>query len=642
MDLKKSKGKFLVAVVGAGLLTLSPILSSLTTQEEVTSLYPQASAAEKWRFHLEEATIADVHRAFRTKQLTATQLVNLYLKRIEAYNGTCVTGNMDAATGFQLGDITPIENARKVNALMTLNMRGKRSKTDPNDNDPKMPDALEVAKALDAEFARTGKLRGPLHGIPFAIKDQFDTFDMRTTSGAAARYANDRPPRDAEVVARLRKAGAIILAKANMGEYAAGDRSTQGGTTCNPYDTTRSAGRSSGGSGAAVAANLVMCAIGEETGPSARNPAVNNNLVGIVATHSLVSRAGLIPASVTRDRAGVLCRTVNDAARVLSVIAGYDAKDPATAASIGQKPREPYESTVGKGSLKGVRIGVVREFMQSFTKADEDSVRIANQAIADLAKAGAVIVDPGPNGQLFKEAIAELVPALDTFAFASTFKELFPGISTIDKGLDISLNRSLLPPEATLRIVVDEDTSSPGEVQFALNRYLRERGDKAIRDIKDLIENSTFYTHAAIEAVAPPPKARLEAALTRSQKLTKKSDGTPFTHKTPITNLDIRGMHARRVTLQTLVLKVMADHNLDVLVYPTKTIPAPILAAPLEPEAIKSVSETSTVTIDGVEYLRTNKRVLDTRWRGASVLTAGYRLFLFLLGLLEKCTTVRQ
>src|SRR5437773_11974559 len=110
-------------------------------------------------------------------------------------------------------------------------------RTHTGSDDPKVPDALDRARELDAEFARTGKLKGPLHGIPFAIKDQFDTFDMRTTSGAAAAYVNDRPPRDSEVVARLRKAGAIILAKGNMGEYASGDRSTYGGTTCNPYDT---------------------------------------------------------------------------------------------------------------------------------------------------------------------------------------------------------------------------------------------------------------------------------------------------------------------------------------------------------------------------------------------------------------------
>ncbi|MBI2987680.1 MAG: amidase [Deltaproteobacteria bacterium] len=573
-----------------------------------------------WRFRLHEATIADVHRAFKAKQLTATQLVNFYLKRIEAYNGTCVKGDVDPATGLQLGDITPVEKAGQLNALMTLNIRGKRSKTDPVDNDPKMPDALEVAKVLDDEFARTGKLKGALHGIPVAIKDQFDTFDMRSTSGAAANYANDRPPRDAGVVARLRKAGAIILAKANMGEYASGDRSTFGGTTCNPYDTTRSAGRSSGGSGASVAANLVMCAIGEETGPSGRNPAANNSLVAIVATHSLVSRAGLIPGSVTRDRPAVMCRTVRDAAIVLGAIAGYDPRDPITAASAGQLPRVPYQNFAAKASLKGVRIGVVREFMQPFTKADEDSVRIGNQALADLSKAGAVLVDPGPSGQLFKDAIAELLPSLDTSALVATFKEFFPSsVPVVDKLLDISSHPSLLCPEVTLRILVEADVSAVGETNYALNRYLRERGDKNIKSIQELIDKSTFYDHAPIAGVSLAPKSRLENNLTRTQRLKKKSDGTPFTHRTPITNLDISGMHARRVMLQALVLKVMADHRLDALVYPTKTIPAPILGAPVEPTNLKSVSETSTVTIDGVEYVRTSERALDARhplaWR---------------------------
>src|SRR5207247_7058163 len=322
-------------------------------------------------FHLEEATISDIHRAMRARQLTATRLVNLYLKRIDTYNGRCVSGAVDPATGYLLGDIAPVEKAGRVGALITLNLRGKRSKTDPVDADPNRPDALEVAKALDAEFARTRRLTGPLRGIPVAIKDQFDTFDMRSTSGAGANYANDRPPADAEIVARLRKAGAIILAKANMGEYASGDRSTHGGTTCNPYDTSRSAGRSSGGSGAAVSANLVTCAIGEETGPSARNPAANNSVVGIVATHSLVSRAGIIPASLTRDRPGILCRTVKDAATVLTAVAGYDPRDPATAASVGQVRGQPYERHTDNASLKGIRIDVVRELCRPFTRADE-------------------------------------------------------------------------------------------------------------------------------------------------------------------------------------------------------------------------------------------------------------------------------
>ena len=143
-----------------------------------------AAGAQSGRFHLEEATIADVHRAIRAKQITATQLVQLYFKRIEAYNGVCVKGEVDPATGLQLGTIEPIENAGQINAVTTINIRGKRTKTDSADNDPNMPDALEVAKSLDEYFAKTGRFVGPLHGIPLAVKDQFDTFDMRTTSGA--------------------------------------------------------------------------------------------------------------------------------------------------------------------------------------------------------------------------------------------------------------------------------------------------------------------------------------------------------------------------------------------------------------------------------------------------------------------------
>jgi amidase len=129
------------------------------------------TAASGPQFHVEEATIADVQRAIRAREITAEQLVQLYFKRIAAYNGTCVKGEIDPATGLMLGEITPIENAGQLNAYMTLNIRGKRSKTDPADNDPKMLDALETARAQDAYFARTGNFVGPLHGIPIAVKD---------------------------------------------------------------------------------------------------------------------------------------------------------------------------------------------------------------------------------------------------------------------------------------------------------------------------------------------------------------------------------------------------------------------------------------------------------------------------------------
>jgi Asp-tRNA(Asn)/Glu-tRNA(Gln) amidotransferase A subunit family amidase len=589
-------------------------------QHSTQTLSAPKRKISKGRFHLQEATIADVHNAIKSKRLTVTRLVNLYLKRIAAYNGICVRGAVDPDTGLQLGDVEPIKNAGQLNALITLNLRGKRSRTDPVDNDPNMPDAREVAKALDVEFARTGKLRGPLHGIPFAIKDQFDTFDMRTTGAAATHYANDRPPKDADVVARLRKAGAIILAKANMGELAGGDRSTFGGTTCNPYDTTRSAGRSSGGSGAAVAANLVMCALGEETGPSTRNPAANNSLVGIVATHSLVSRGGMMPASLTRDRPGILCRTVKDASILLGVIGGYEPRDPITAASVGRMPSESYATFANRAPIKGTRIGVIREFMRPFSKADEDTIRIINEAIAVLARAGATIVDPGAHGALFKDAIADLVFSLDTKAFVAAFSELFPrDASTMDKLVDVTSGSAQLPPYVTLRMIVDLPSTETGERQFVTDRYLRERGDKTIRNIHDLINHSRFYSHPRIDGVSDSPKSRLEEMVVRTERLTKKSDASPFTRKTPITELDITGTHTRRVVLQALVLKVMADQRLDALVYPTKNIPAPILMSPLEPDAIEKAKETSTVTIDGAEYVKTRDRVLDNRhplaWR---------------------------
>ena len=212
--------------------------------------------------------------------------------------------------------------------------------TDRVDSAADMPDALETAAAQDRAFARTGRLVGPLHGVVIAIKDQYDTKDMRTTSGADAQYANDRPPDDATFVAKLRDAGAIILAKANLAEYAVdGARSSFGGTFCNPYDTEREPGMSSAGSGTAVAANLVTCAIGEETVVSVRWPAAVNSIVGLAPTKELVSTDGMIGAGLNM-RVGPMCRTVADTARILDVIAGYDPKDEYTALSVGRTPRD--------------------------------------------------------------------------------------------------------------------------------------------------------------------------------------------------------------------------------------------------------------------------------------------------------------
>src|SRR5690606_18229514 len=263
------------------------------------------------------------------------------------YNGTCV----NQPEGI-LGPIATIPHAKQINALSTLNLRPAtrqawnfdarkaRSMTDAADDDTAMPDALETAAAQDSELALTGQLVEPVPGVALAIKEQYDTFDMRTASGADADYANDRPPDDATFIQRLRDAGAIILAKANLAEYAVdGARSSFGGTFCNPYDTEREPGMSSAGSATAVAANLVTCGIAEETVVSVRWPASVNSTVGLAPTQELVSRDGMMGAGLVM-RVGPICRTVEDTAKILDAYAGYDPKDELTAVSVGRKPAQ--------------------------------------------------------------------------------------------------------------------------------------------------------------------------------------------------------------------------------------------------------------------------------------------------------------
>src|SRR5437899_8086137 len=230
---------------------------------------------------------------------------------------------------------------------------------------------------------------------------------MRTTAGMYAPYANDRPSDDATFVKRWREAGAIILAKANMGEMGTpNSRSSFGGPFCNPYDPARAPGTSSGGSGSSVAANLVTCSIGEETGGSIHHPAKNNSIVGLAPTQELVSRTGMVAAALN-TRVGPLCRTVKDAARVLEVIAGYDPTDELTAFSIGRLPTEPYRSFADAPALNGMRIGVIRDHMdkKALNEADAAGIDLAERAVSDLRRLGATIVDPGPGGALFQSCL---------------------------------------------------------------------------------------------------------------------------------------------------------------------------------------------------------------------------------------------
>jgi Asp-tRNA(Asn)/Glu-tRNA(Gln) amidotransferase A subunit family amidase len=452
-------------------------------------------------FQIEEATIDDIQTALKQKKITTEGIVRAYLARIKAYNGRCVN-----EPNGMLGVITTIPNAGQINALSTLNLRPAsrkalgfddrkaRSMTDAVDNNPKMLDALEVAIAQDKEFAKTGKLVGPLQGVVMAIKDQYDTADMRTTSGGEAFWANDRPPHDAEFIKRLREAGAIILAKANLAEYASGGaRSAFGGTFCNPYDTERSPNASSAGSGTSVAANFVTCAIAEETTSSIRGPAVAANTVGIAATQELVSRHGMIGAGIN-TRVGPICRTVQDAAKILDAIAGYDPKDELTVFSVGRTPAKTYASYAADKRLDGVRIGVLREYMNKklFTMADSETIDIVDRAIGDLKKLGATIVDPGPEGELFGSCMKRYGPQLLNVLYVKQYRSDFPvdasGKPTGDHVatlLALAADPSKVPADFSIREL--EQARATGEGKYMFNRYLQERGDKNIKSNADLI-----------------------------------------------------------------------------------------------------------------------------------------------------------
>jgi amidase len=439
--------------------------------------------------------------------------------------------------------------------------------TDLVDDDPNAPDALEVAAAQDAAFERTGRLVGPLHGVVLAFKDQYDTFDLRSTGGADVPYANDRPPDDATFIKRLREAGAIILAKANLVEYANGTspRSSFGGTFCNAYDTERSPSGSSSGSGSSVAANLVTCAIAEETGSSVRGPARAGNAVGISPTQELVSRDGMINRG-TNTRVGPICRTVEDAAKILDAYAGYDPKDPFTVFSIGRKPAQTYASFAKAGSLEGLRVGVVREYMDKtlFTKADEQTIDLVDRAIGDLKKL-VTVVDPGPGGELFTDCLRRYVPHSDNALFTRRFPELFP-LDAEGKPLgdhllallDMELDPSRVPKNVTLRDF--GQARAEGENRYEMNLYLRERGDPNIRSNTDLLNKSTFYNDPNF-ADRRQQRANVE---------------TPK-------HLDTTERMLRRFSVQMVMLQCMAELDLDALVYPTTNLPPAKLGAPDEP-----------------------------------------------------------
>jgi Asp-tRNA(Asn)/Glu-tRNA(Gln) amidotransferase A subunit family amidase len=309
-------------------------------------------------FDIIEATIDSVHHAYRSGQLTSRRLVEMYLERIDAFD----------------------KKGPAINAVITIN-----------------PAALTEADRLDAAYKSSG-LTGPLHGIPIIIKDQGDARGMPTTLGSLL-FKDYYPDRDAFVVEKLKNAGAVILAKATLGELGGGD--THGslfGSTRNPYDLERTAGGSSGGSGASVSANYCTVAIGQEGFASIRRPSTWNCVAGMRPTAGLVSRTGVYAGwPSVNGSLGPMARSVTDLAKVLDVIVGYDPQDPVTARGVGQVPQS-YTKLLDSAALKGARLGVLRASMGYDAEPDSEDFRkiteVFDKAVADLKAAGAEIIDP--------------------------------------------------------------------------------------------------------------------------------------------------------------------------------------------------------------------------------------------------------
>jgi amidase len=294
------------------------------------------------------ATIADINAAFDAGTLTAEALVRMCLARVDAFD----------------------RKGPSLHAVITLN-----------------PKALETARALDAERKTKGR-RSPLHGIPVVLKDNYDTADLPTTGGSVL-LEGWIPPKDAFIVKKLRDAGAIVLAKVNLSEFASGGTySSLGGQSHNPHDLSRTPSGSSGGTGVAVAAAYAPIGLGTDTGGSIRGPATANGVAGLKPTHGLLSRSGIIPLALSFDTGGPLARSVYDVAAALGVMTGIDPDDAATKKSEGRFQTD-YTTALREDALKDARIGVARDFLG----ADPDVDWVIDASVDAIRKAGATVVD---------------------------------------------------------------------------------------------------------------------------------------------------------------------------------------------------------------------------------------------------------
>jgi Asp-tRNA(Asn)/Glu-tRNA(Gln) amidotransferase A subunit family amidase len=556
---------------------------------------------------------------------TDTVRVSSVLPDFERYSGPPVefgrmeTTASDATVQQQFGMRVGKPNAGQLNALETLNIRGERSVSCkgpfdahpsagplPPDAPPEceafrhQPDARERARELDALYGRNpdlGKL--PMYCVVFSHKNWYDAKDMRSTGGNDVNYAMDVPPVDSPDIADLREKGAIIYATATAAKTGLsydGDEQAKswlpdgnyadagwGGQPCNPYDTERVPRGTSSGSGVSVSANLVQCSICEQGSASCKGPASRNNIVNFLTTRGLMMHGGMNSQRIG-DRAGIHCRTVEDAARVLDAVKGFDSEDMFTAIPQRLMPKEPYASFVVDAKqadskpLAGMRIGIVREFMVKHTKNDE---AISDQLDAEIKKVlrdelGAELVesvdplyadDPAVANMkyTFRDAFAEILAHNVPEYFwqtnrAGELRFAVPGwdVRTTDYAIALALGKAPLSPEINLRTISSglDNFKSP----FTVNKYLALRGDRRVIDWGSFVANSRFQSdeHRAgsVNAIG-------------IQDLRPDEGDMSY--------LELR------IVLQHVVQKVMLENDIDVFVNPENTLPPPKIGGPAEP-----------------------------------------------------------
>jgi amidase len=565
-----------------------------------------------------------IYAGVRTKFPTRTVPVTSVLPDFDQYKGLPIEyGRMEATLSDpsvqqQFGMRVGIANAGQLNALETLNIRGERSVTckgkfdaPPGTPLPKdapagceqfrqQPDALERAAELDKKYGRNPDLKSmPLYCVPFSLKNWYDAKDMRGTGGNDVNFAMDVPKVDSPDIANLRDKGAIVYAVATAratGLTADGPLKEKAflpsggfadaawtGQACNPFDTSRVPRGTSNGSGISVSANLVMCSICEQTVASCKGPASRNGIVNFLATKGVTQDGGPGYQHIG-DRAGIHCRTVGDAAKVLDSIKGFESHDMYTALPMGIIPREPYASflvgdaDVNNKPLKGMRIGMVREFMVKHVKNDD---AISDQVDSEIKsmlrdKLGAELVesvdplygdDPTvPNMKYtFQDAFAEILANNIPEYFWQTDKSgalkfAVPGwdVRTMDYAVALAMGKAPLSPKINLRTVADNLDVQISPMSW--NKYLAERGDTRIRNWGDWVTNSKFGSES--DRVAAQNAVGVQDLRAQPGEISYLK---------------------MRMVMQLVVLKVMRENGIDAFANPENTIPPFKLGGPTEP-----------------------------------------------------------